>query len=260
MVKICDSHVHSRISVDSSASIESMCMGAISKGISCIAFTEHYDVHPKDETRGFFNPDRFAREIADAKKTFAHQLHILKGLEFGEPYMFSEELSALQNQDYDVILGSIHWVGDLSVCSGKEVLSLCTLEELYARYYTVMLETVQCGGFDVLAHFDLPKRYLPEMMTDFPIIEDILKLLVTSGIALEINTSSLRKGLGETMPNRDILRKYADLGGSMITIGSDAHTPEAIGAEFDSVQKLLRDFPQFEVGYFEQRRFIHSGQ
>ena len=84
-----------------------------------------------------------------------------------------------------------------------------------------MLETVRAGGFDTLAHFDLPKRY--------------------HRIAV---------------PDKEILQRYAQLGGTMITVGSDAHCPEDVGAGFDYVQDLLHDFPQFQVGYFEQRHFI----
>jgi histidinol-phosphatase (PHP family) len=258
MSKICDLHVHSDLSVDSKASIETQCLSAISKGIPCIAFTEHYDVHPKDEACRYLKAERFAQEIVAARQKFAGQLRIFKGLEFGEPYLFPDELAVLRAQDYDVILGSVHWVGDLSVCSGQEILKHWTIKEVYERYYTVILESVKIGGFDVLAHFDLPKRYLHVKMTDFPVIDDILHVLVQAEIALEINTSSIRKGLGEPMPNKEVLEKYAELGGRRITVGSDAHKPEHIGADFESVQELLREFPQFEVGYFDQRRFVST--
>jgi histidinol-phosphatase (PHP family) len=258
MSKICDLHVHSNLSADSSASLAIMCQSAIAKGIACIAFTEHCDLNPHDEDYAFFNPERFSNEIEQVREKFANQLTILKGIEFGEPHLYPDGFAALRDQDYDIILGSIHMVGDVFVGSREKILSQYTIEQLYNQYYTIMLWSAQFGGFDALAHFDFPKRYYQETVTDLPIIEDILTLLVQSEIALEINTSSLRKGLVEPMPSVEILRKYAALGGRRITLGSDAHKPEHIGADFEYIQELLHEFPQFEVGYFDQRRFVST--
>lgn len=254
MLSMCDLHTHSHFSIDSSASIESMCMGALSKSITCIAFSEHYDLNPNDEGYGFFKPEQFSRAIESARKQFSGQLTILKGVEFSEPHLYPKEFAALNDQEYDVIIGSIHMLQDQYV-GAQEILSRYSIEELYEQYFHVMLEAVRFAGFDVLAHFDLPKRYWKQSMTISPVIEEILTALVRSDIALEINTSSLRRGTEESMPNREILKKYAELGGKMVTLGSDAHKPEDVGADFDYAQALLREFPQLEVGYFERRRF-----
>jgi histidinol-phosphatase (PHP family) len=252
---VCDSHIHSNLSVDSSAPIEEMCKGALANDISCVAFTDHYDLNPSDEGYNYFNPERFSRELTNAQNMFENQLTILKGVEFGEPHQYPEALAAYQQQGYDVIIGSIHWAGKFFVGS-KEVLFHYTPEAFYEHYYQVMLEGVQFGGFDILAHFDFPKRYLKVNVTDLPIIDEVLKRIIDAEIALEINTSSLRKGLTETLPDRAILQRYAQLGGSKVTLGSDAHTPEDIGAGFEYALELLKDFPQFEAGYVRQRRFV----
>lgn len=252
---LCDSHIHSHLSIDSSASVEDMCRGALDKSIPCIAFTEHHDLNPKDEGYNYFDPERFSREITEAKNMFADRLTILKGVEFGEPHQYPEALATFQHQEYDVIIGSIHWAGDFFAGS-QEVLSHYTPEDFYERYYQEMLEAVQFGGFDILAHFDFPKRYLKTNVTDLPVIDEVLKTLIASEIALEINTSSLRKGLTETLPDRAILQRYAELGGTTITLGSDAHSPENIGAGFEYAFQVLKGFPQLKLGYFERRRFI----
>jgi histidinol-phosphatase (PHP family) len=254
---ICDSHTHSDLSIDSSASVEEMCKGALENDIPCIAFTDHYDLNPGDEGYNYFNPERFFREITNAKSMFGDQLTILKGIEFGEPHQYPEVFASYQQQGYDVIIGSIHWTGKFFVGS-NEILCHYTPKAFYQSYYQVMLEAVQFGGFDILAHFDFPKRYLKTNVTDLPIIDEVLQRLIDSEIALEINTSSLRKGLTETLPDRTVLQRYAELGGTKITLGSDAHIPEDIGAGFDYAFHLLKDFPQLAVGYVEQRRFVPS--
>jgi len=119
-----------------------------------------------------------------------------------------------------------------------------------------MLASIRLGGFDILAHIDFPKRYLNTSITDLSILEDVLAALIEAGIALEINTSSLRKGLTHSMPDLDILQMYARQGGCKITLGSDAHTPEDIGAGFGYALSLVEQFPQFQLGYVEQRQFV----
>jgi len=251
----CDSHIHSYYSSDSSASIDAMCQGAIGQGLTQITFTEHCDLNPNDPWYDFFDPERFVQELEVARHTFAGRLTILKGVEFSEPHLYPDRFCALQQQDYDLIMGSIHCIGDLFV-GASDILSRYTVKTLYTEYYQVMLASVHQGGFDTLAHFDFPKRYLKVNETDLPIIDEILRGLATAKIALEINTSALRKGLIESIPDRDILRRYAGAGGIRITVGSDAHTPHDVGADFQYVERLLEEFPQFEVGYFERRRFV----
>ena len=232
-----------------------MCEGALAKGLPCITFADHLDMNPNDEGYGFYQPDRSFKEIAAAKRQFAGRLKVLQGVEFGEPHLYPGTLAVLHERPYDVILGSIHWVNDDD--PGSPV-ARSNPRAYFERYYAVMLAMVQTGGFDVLAHFDLPKRYLNVDVSDLPIIDDIMTVLAASDIALEINTSSLRKGVSDTMPGSAILEKYVQEGGTRITLASDAHTPRDIGADFDEVRRLLSTLSQLEVGHFENRRFVHS--
>lgn len=254
-MKFCDTHTHSHISCDSTATIEAMCEGAIANGIPCITLTDHLDMNPNDAGYGFYRPEPFFEEVDAAKRKFAGRLKVLQGVEFGEPYLYPGTLAVLQARPYDVILGSIHWVDDDD--PGSPV-ARSNPQAYFERYYAVMLAMVQAGGFDVLAHFDLPKRYLKVDMSDLPIIDDIMTVLVASDIALEINTSSLRKGLPDTLPGFAILEKYARLGGTRITFASDAHTPRDVGAGFDKARRMLVTLPQLEVGHFENRHFVRA--
>jgi histidinol-phosphatase (PHP family) len=254
-MRFCDTHVHSHLSVDSIASIEAMCEGAIANGIPCLTFADHLDMNPNDDGYGFYRPEQFFEEVRAAKRKFAGRLKVRQGIEFGEPHLYPDTLAVLHKRPYDVIIGSIHWVDD--DFPGSHV-AQSNPRTYFERYYTVMLAMVQSGGFDILGHFDFPKRYLGVNVADLPIIDAVVEALATSGIALEINTSSLRKGLPDTMPSIEILEKYTHFGGTKITLSSDAHTPDDIGASFDDVWQRLAAFPQLELGYFENRRFIRT--
>jgi len=252
-MELCDTHVHSHISCDSTASIAAMCEGAIANNIACVAFTDHLDENPNDEGYRFYQPEAFFEEVDAARHAFESKLKVLRGVEFGEPHLYPETLAELHARPYDVIIGSIHWVDD--VWPGDKI-AHANPRAFFERYYAVMLAAVQAGGFDVLGHFDFPKRYLKTNVTDLPIINEVVAALAASGIALEINTSSLRKGLSETIPDIAILEAYARHGGTRITFGSDAHAPGDVGADFDTAQQLLAALPQLEAGYFENRRFV----
>ncbi len=255
MNTLCDCHVHSHYSIDSSASIEALCQGALANGIGRIAVSDHYDLNPRDEGHNFFKPNPFTLEFENIRQQYADRLPILKGIEFGEPHSYPEQLEAVQEHDYDVILGSIHWVGEFFAGS-KQVFQHYTPRQFYEAYYREMLAAIHQGKFDILAHIDFPKRYLKTSLIDLSILQEVLAALVEADIALEINTSSLRKGLPHSMPDLDVLGIYAQQGGSKITFGSDAHTAEDIGAGFEYALGLVEQFPTFQVGYVEQRRFI----
>lgn len=252
-MKFYDTHIHSHISCDSTATIAEMCEGAIANGLMGITITDHLDMNPNDEGYEYYKPAPFFEEIAEARRAFTGRLKVLQGVEFGEPHLYPETLAVLQNRPYDAIIGSIHWVGD--DFPGSPV-AHAGPRAYFERYYAVMLAMVQAGGFDALGHFDFPKRYLGVNVTDLPIIDEAVAALAASGIALEINTSSLRKGLSETLPGIAILEKYAHHGGTRITFGSDAHTPADAGADFDIAQQLIATLPQLTVGYFKQRQFV----
>jgi histidinol-phosphatase (PHP family) len=118
-----------------------------------------------------------------------------------------------------------------------------------------LLQVARLGGFDVLAHFDNPKRYLKEPSQETDLIAEILQELVDQGVVLEVNTSPLRRGYHECSPDSDILQRYTKAGGTRITIGSDAHSDREVAADFDHAYRLSRDH-RLELGIFQGRRFV----
>jgi histidinol-phosphatase (PHP family) len=255
IASICDCHVHSHFSVDSTASIGSLCEGALRRSIGMMTISDHYDLHPLDEGLNYYQPALFFEEFERTRQRYAARLRLFKGLEFSEPHRYPEKMNLMQEQSYDVFLGAIHWVGDLFAGS-DEAFRRYTPRQFYEAYYSEMLAAVRLGGFDILAHIDFPKRYLPVSIVDLPVLKEVLAAVVEGGIALEVNTSSLRRGLSRCLPDLDILEMYAAEGGSRITLGSDAHIADDIGAGFEYAMNLVRRYPQFQVGCVVNRQFI----
>jgi histidinol-phosphatase (PHP family) len=162
----------------------------------------------------------------------------LSGVEIGGgPHVHPEEYTTYLAKGYDFVLVSVHdWYEGLFA---SEMVKLpMPAEESYALYWDEVYKTVCYGGFDALAHFDFPKRYYGKVMAE-------------KGIAMEINTSSVRQGMEEPMPGKEILDIYKKCGGKYVTIGSDAHIPEDMGADFDKAEKLCTGFTQV---YYKARK------
>ncbi len=251
---ITDLHAHSLHSVDSSESLANMCRAAIDKGIKIIAFTEHVDMNPNDEGYLFFDYDKFSRSIDEVRDTFDHEITILKGIEFGEPHLYPKVFETLLQKDFDIVIGAVHWIDEVFV-GDESMLKKYSLSELFNRYYNDVLEMVRFGGFDVLAHFDFPKRYFKIAKNNCHQVDEILQLIKEADIALEINSSPIRRGFEESAPDREILERYLNTGGTRITIGSDAHRAEDIGADFGYVENLLREVGVNRIGIFNDRSY-----
>ena len=253
-----DTHIHSLdFSGDAVSSMDEMCRGALAKGLKRICFTEHvdFDAHYDDSIP--FNAEKYRRAIETARERYGGELEILKGIEVGEAHVYPKEYEkVLQGDVYDVVIASvhyvilpmgIHWTGN----DGKSIFQYA-VDRIYRRYYEDLLAVAHLGGFDVLGHFDYPKRYLKRDAEEDALMAEVLDRVVKNGSVIEINTSPLRKGCAETSPGKKILAMYKDAGGQRLTIGSDAHRDVDIAAGFDSAFKLTKGFT---VGYFKNRRF-----
>ena len=251
---IADMHTHSRFSVDGMDDMMTMCRAAACSGMRYICFTEHLDMNPGDEGFGYFAFERFSRAIDAARGELGDTISILKGLEFGEPHLYPKEFEAVLKKDFDVILGAVHWIGE-SFVDDKELEKNIGREGIFEKYYTEVLKATRFGGFDILAHLDFPKRYMKTSYNELDLVDEILFGLSESGIVLEINSSPLRKGLNECSPDKDILERYVKQGGKRVSLGSDAHFADDIGAGLEQAEKLAGE-NGLETGIFQQRRFL----
>jgi histidinol-phosphatase (PHP family) len=249
-----DMHVHSRFSIDATAEMGEICRAAVERGLEYIAFTEHLDLFPGDPGYGFFNPEQYFKAVDSARRECGDRLRVLTGLEFGEPHRYPGKFEEFTKLGFDFILGSVHMVDEVFV-GERSLLAKYTAAELFERYYAEVLAAVEFGGFDALAHFDFPKRYHGAAPVSGQ-VAGILQEMVKNGIALEVNTSPLRKGLKECAPGLDILLQYSDLGGTKITIGSDAHQAGDVGAGFSEAGAMLAGLDRLQAGVFVGREFI----
>lgn len=249
-----DLHLHSIHSCDAKSTIDEMCQSAIERGLEAICFTEHVDWNANDEGLDYYRYDEHTRDIQLAQDKYCGQIIVLKGIEFSEPHRYPKEFEILMEKDFDFVLGSVHYLGNTWV-GDKRILTDSTLEQVYERYYREVLKAVQFGGFDSLAHIDVPKRYLGAKLEPVSLLEEILGELVKRRIALEINSSAIRRELTELHPSDAIFSLYEKCRGSWITTGSDAHSLERIGEHFSLISEKIAEF-ELQPVYFMKRQAI----
>ncbi|NLT96263.1 MAG: histidinol-phosphatase HisJ family protein [Clostridia bacterium] len=241
-----DYHVHTDNSFDSNARMEDYCRRAIEIGLKEIAFTEHFDLNPKDKGLGYFNFEDYSEEIEKCREMFGDRLKIKKGLELGEPHLYLEEHeSFLRDKDFDFLLGSVHFIGERVL--HREYAPDEDEREVYLEYFEQVLETARKGNYHSLGHLDVLKRYVPKRFKKFyasqyqEIVREILTAVINRSRGIEINTSCFRQGLGEPLPTIEIIKWYKELGGQIITIGTDAHHVRHLGQGLNEGMEILKD-------------------
>ncbi len=236
---IVDLHTHTDNSFDGHHSTMFLCESAENKGLRAIAFTDHIEMD------GFIKGN-FGRtaiqayfEVAKAKSAFSGKLTVCNGAEIGqsiyEPELTEKLLSSIK---YDFVIGSIHNLPD------KPDFYYMDFDGEHADYYPYLdeyfeyeLKLAQWDKFDTLAHLTYPLRYIVgnygktvDMTRYGEIIDEILLTLIKNKKSLEINTAGLRKAIGVASPDESVLIRYKELGGKLITVGSDAHYAEHLGS------------------------------
>lgn len=264
---ICDCHCHSEWSFDGRESTDDICRKAIEKGIDVIAITDHC------EANGWNNPDEsefgnFAELIPqsvshmkESQRKYAGKVKLLRGLELGQAMQDLEAAEkSLALDDFDFVLASVHNVRNMRDFYWLDYEKL-SVDELLKTYFNEILEVVRWNRFDSLAHLTYPLRYISgksgikvDMSRYFYITDEIFKTLIGNGKALEVNTSGLRQKLGKTMPDAELLKRYRELGGEYITVGSDAHRKDDIGKGINEAIKILRETGFTQYHYFEQHK------
>jgi histidinol-phosphatase (PHP family) len=254
-----DYHTHSNFSADCRFAMPDMCLSAIEKGISEIGFTEHFDLHPDDTTRDWFRLEPWVAELERCRSVFAGQLIIRAGIELGEPHLFQEGTREILSQyPFDYALGSLHWVGRESVFDRTSFQR--PADEAFRLYFEELARMADAGGFEILSHFDVPVRTAFEVYGEYDACRyeeparAVLAKCIERGIAVEINSAALRRPANVLNPGPHILRWYAEMGGEMLTLGSDAHRPEHLAADLDVAVQAARDAGFKYVTRFEQRK------
>ncbi len=261
-----DFHLHSAFSGDSQTPMEDMIQKALSLGLTELCFTEHMDLDfpvTPDTPAGMFEVDvaAYRSRLMALREKYAGQISLLFGIEMGlQPCVSDKNALLAEAYDFDFIIGSSH------ICRGRDPYFPSfyegrSEEEAYREYFSSVLENLETySDFDIYGHLDYVVRYGPRKDAAYTyekyrdLLDAILTRLLEMGKGLEINTGALSYRLRELNPCSGILKKYRSLGGEIITVGSDAHTPDRLAAGFPLAADILKSCGFTHYCTFLQRK------
>lgn len=245
---ICDGHTHTYFSFDAEDSPDRMCAAAIKAGVDEIGITDHYDIDGIiEEIYPGYKADEAKIEIMQASEKYRSKLKVTYGIEIGQPHIYPHEARAFLNKyDFEYVIASLHNlrnVPDFAMFK-YDMMNEKQIGILFDRMLDELCEMVQFDGISTVAHMTYMHRYLRLADRDLDFskhldkIRCFFRIIIEKGIALELNLSTLKK-IGITMPAAEIMRIYHDLGGELVTVGSDAHKTENVGACIREGYRLL---------------------
>lgn len=259
-----DFHLHTSFSADSEAPMEEMIRQGISLGLTTMCFTEHMDrgVISEDDNALFeVDTPAYRETYLRLKEKYKEQIELLFGVELGiEPKHadFLKEYAAAW--PFDFIIGSSHIIDGFdpyypAYFEGR------TEEAAYRRYFETICENLAAfSNVDTYGHLDYVVRYGPNRDRYYSyekyrdVIDPALSMMIEKGVGLEINSAGYKYGLSTTNPCPDVLRAYRRLGGEIVTVGSDAHSPRWIADHFDAIAERLQDCGYKYYAIFRQRK------
>jgi len=248
---ISDFHSHSENSGDSTSSMASQIQSAMEKGIKHLCFTEHLDFDypdppkPEYETCSFeLDSKSYYEDYIENRKKISVNTYF--GVEVGlMPHLAARNDAFVNNNPFDFVIASTHLI-DGEDPYYSEYWEGRNEKNTIKRYFEYIYENISVfGNFDVCGHLDYAIRYCSNKDKDFSYsdysdeIDTLLKKIISMGKGIEINTGGLKNGLKFPNPNPEIIKRYKELGGEIITVGSDAHSPEYIGYKFDLASDIL---------------------
>lgn len=255
-----DYHSHSNISADGHAPMNEMVQAALNAGLLEIAITDHYDPDYADSNwPSDLDFPSYHTAMEETSDTFRGRIKVVKGIEIGLQHgeTLQKCRNAAQSYDYDFIIGSFHCAEGIELSQG-DFFDNRSVEEATTAFYEYCYQCLlEYEDFDVLGHLNIIDRYGPRIPTSSCYIDhvsEILTLLINKGKGIELNTSSFRYGMGNhTTPTEEILKRYYELGGEIITVGSDAHHPRHVASGLDWGYEKLRSLGYRYITTFDRR-------
>lgn len=263
-----DCHNHSKFSFDGEFEVEEMIAAAKAKNISVFAVTDHCEVN-MGEDKLEANIQACLNQV-NALKLQMTEIKLIAGIELGQPLQERERaFGLLRLEGLDFVIGSLHNIAneedfyfmDFAKCSDNEIM------DILSRYYEEQYEMALWGEYDTMAHITYPYRYMTkervgrEVQFDVSrfdvVVESTYRHLIANGKAIELNSG---KSFQENQYDRNLMRHYLEmyyrLGGELVTIGSDAHTPQGVGGGLEQAYHMLKEVGFQYVTYFEKRKPI----
>jgi len=264
-MRLSDQHIHSAGSPDCKTPLPVMVKAAMEAGVEHLCFTDHIDLD--DCLTGERNTkcpawprvrDSYLAALPDTPAGVELRL----GMELGEANHHPELAEKLAAEpELDLVLGSLHNLRNTPDFYYLHYESEAQCEALNRRYLEELLELSSLPCFDVMAHIGYTRRYMRRAGFEAHIdrerfgdlLEAILRNLIEKGKGIEVNCSGLREGAG-TFPGLPVLRLYRELGGEIVTVGSDAHSPSTAGAGIAQGFALLREAGFRHVALYRRRK------
>lgn len=258
-----DMHVHSCFSSDSSAKVEDMISMALDKGFSYFYLTDHMDFEfPIVDGMDFIlDVEQYDLMFDSLHEKLQDKIILRKGIELGiKREVIGNIIHLLDSHSFDFVISSTHLVNNIDPYQPLFWEGKSEKDCIYHYFETVFDNLKLFTDFDSCAHLDYVVRHAPSKGKAYSyklygdIIDEILKYLIHNGKALEVNTGGLRYGLNNPNPHLDILKRYHELGGELITIGSDAHEPSYYAFQFEKVEGMLKEIGfQYYSVFFERK-------
>lgn len=244
-----DYHMHTWFSKDSKASPEEMADAAVQKGLAAICFTDHEDKdYICDGEEYVIDTGKYFEKMRDLQNKYEGRLDIRLGIELGlQPHLADFFKMYTQVYPFDFVIGSVHVIDSKDPYYDSFFDGISDAQ----AYQKVLQETLKdirtIRDFDVLGHLDYVVRYGMQKEKEYSykefstIIDEILKELIQTGRGIELNTAGFKYGLPFAHPHPEVLKRYRELGGEIVTVGADAHRPEHVAYDFDRVNAILTD-------------------
>lgn len=248
-----DSHMHTEFSTDSDAKIQDMIESAMAKGLRAVCITDHMDLeYPcyEDTGKDAFQVDlkTYFPELEKWQEQYVGKIQIRRGIELGlQPQLADVYQELIKQYPFDFVIGSVHVIHGMDPYYG-EIFEGRTDAEVYRETFQTTLENLDAiSSFDVLGHLDYVVRYGKQQSRQYSYrkfgeeIDEILKKVIAMGKGIELNTAGWKYGLAFCHPHPEILCRYKELGGEIITVGSDAHKPEHVAYDFQKAADVLKE-------------------
>ncbi|MDR2585420.1 MAG: histidinol-phosphatase HisJ family protein [Prevotellaceae bacterium] len=259
-----DTHTHSDFSRDSITTVAQSVRAAISSRLTGISFTDHLDIGvPQGSVGDYFEIGDQQAAIQECVLKYGTCLGIYAGVEVGlQKHCLNEIQKIISAHRFDIVIGSIHWVNHLDPYCGEYYVNK-SIKEAYREYMEFYIDCIgNYNDFDVLGHYDYISRYSPYkektlLYRDFKDhFDTFFKIAIEKGKALELNTRSFLPRNGQPPPqfDPDVFKRYRELGGEMVTLGSNAHDTQRLGDNFELFAAKLKKCGLRYLTHFKERK------
>lgn len=257
-----DSHIHSKFSTDSHMEAIDACQRAVEIGLEGLVFTDHVDFDfPDFDDNLLIDLDQYFEFFRKLQNNWKEKLDIRIGIEIGfQPHLLFQINEVLNKYKFDFVINSVHIIDHMDPYTG-EFFRGKTQHQAYERYLQEILYSITSyDDFDIIGHIGYVARYgafedKPLKYKDYSdIIDEILIAAITKGKGIELNTSGLRSDLHSPIPGYDVFDRYFELGGEIVTIGSDSHFVDHIGHSFKEAIDYLKNIGFKHVVHYEGKK------